>query len=87
MNIGLELICKYRDIEYKKLAEQLGISSPTIMGWLSKKRPIPKPRLKQLSEILNEDESFITKDISIEDKISFLELEANKLRKEHSIDI
>ncbi|MEJ3719163.1 hypothetical protein WGM54_14170 [Paenibacillus polymyxa] len=81
MTIGLELICKYRDVEYKKLAEQLGISSPTIMGWLSKKRPIPKSRLEQLSEILNEDEAFIAKDINTEDKILFLELEANRLRK------
>ncbi|MBE7896223.1 helix-turn-helix domain-containing protein [Paenibacillus polymyxa] len=81
MTIGLELICKYRDVEYKKLAEQLGISSPTIMGWLSKKRPIPKSRLEQLSEILNEDEAFIAKDINTGDKILFLELEANRLRK------
>lgn len=67
--IGLEYIVKVYNGTYKKLAEKLEITPPTIMGWLSKKRPIPKAKLEALSKMFHIDEEFFEKELTEVEKI------------------
>ncbi|MEJ3717222.1 MULTISPECIES: helix-turn-helix transcriptional regulator [Paenibacillus] len=83
--IGLEHIVKVYNGTYKKLAEKLGISSPTIMGWLSKKRPIPKSKLEALSKMFGIDEEYFHKELNEVEKVQ-IELEyLNRLSKKNSM--
>lgn len=49
--IGLEYICKLLGVQYKDLAERIGVKPPYIQAWLKGTRKISKDRLKQLQEI------------------------------------
>lgn len=49
--IGLTYIMKLENITAKELATRLGVTASTISQWESKKRPIPKERRVQLSQI------------------------------------
>lgn len=47
--IGLEFICKVFDIQYKEVAEKLGVSNQTITDWTKgKTTKIPEKRLYEL---------------------------------------
>ena len=47
--IGLEFICKVFDIQYKEVAEKLGVSNQTITDWTKgKTTKIPEKRLNEL---------------------------------------
>jgi len=67
--IGLQYIVKVYNGTYKKLAEKLDIAPPTIMAWLSKKRPIPKTKLEALSALFKIEEEFFTKELNEVEKI------------------
>lgn len=51
--IGLELVVKLRNLEYKQIAEHLEISPQTVSDWIKGKRRVPPKRIAQLSEYLN----------------------------------
>ncbi|WP_020062089.1 helix-turn-helix domain-containing protein [Bacillus sp. 123MFChir2] len=61
--IGLEYIAKEFHLEYKEIAESIGISKQTIQDWLKQRRKIPKKRLEQLSSIFNLPESYFQKEL------------------------
>ncbi|WP_274853998.1 helix-turn-helix domain-containing protein [Bacillus methanolicus] len=61
--IGLEFICKTFQIEYKKLAEILGITPQTINSWLRGKRKISKDKLKKLSEYFQLPEEYFQREL------------------------
>lgn len=67
--IGLQFIVKVYNGTYKQLAEKLEIAPPTIMAWLSKKRPIPKAKLEALSALFKIEEEWFTKELNEVDKI------------------
>ncbi|XOK63022.1 hypothetical protein ACJ7K1_07825 [Paenibacillus elgii] len=67
--IGLQYIVKVYNGTYKKLAEKLDIAPPTIMAWLSKKRPIPKAKLEALSKLFHIEEELFTKELNEVEKI------------------
>lgn len=75
--IGLEYIVKEFHLEYKALAENLGVSPQTIQDWLKGRRNIPEKRLKQLSQFFNLPRIYFQKELTFIEKseirIKFLE--------------
>lgn len=67
--IGLEYICKLFDVRFKDLAEELKISKQTVNSWTSKRRPIPKKYLPNLSEKFNLPEKYFQMEINDTDKL------------------
>lgn len=61
--IGLEYIAKEFHLEYKEIAEKIGVSKQTIQDWLKGRRKIPKKRLEQLSSIFELPESYFQKEL------------------------
>lgn len=49
--IGLEFICKVYDVQYKEIAERIGVSNQTITDWIKgKTSKIPEKRLNEIIE-------------------------------------
>ncbi|WP_211748762.1 DUF262 domain-containing protein [Paenibacillus sp. Marseille-Q4541] len=67
--IGLELVVKLRNLEYKQIAEYLEISPQTVSDWIKGKRKVPSRRVAQLSEYLNIKEELIYKELDEETKL------------------
>lgn len=69
--IGLEFVRTANNMSCVELAKMLDVSKSTISIWESKKKPIPKSRLKQLAEIFNVSEDFLSKDVTRLDKLEY----------------
>ncbi|WP_297132681.1 GmrSD restriction endonuclease domain-containing protein [Terrisporobacter sp.] len=67
--LGLEFIVKMKNIEYKDIANYLGISSQAVSDWVKGKRKIPDNRSEQLSKYLGIDKELIYKDLSEDEKL------------------
>ena len=68
--IGLEFICKLNNIEFKKIAEKLGIRPQTINSWLRNIRKIPEKRLEQLEVIFPHiEKKYFQKELIINKKV------------------
>lgn len=67
--IGLEFICKSQHIEFKEVAERIGISPQSITDWIKGRRKIPLKRANQLSEIFNISPNLFGKELSEEEKM------------------
>ena len=78
--IGLEIICYLKDIEYKVLANGMGITPQAINSWLSGARRIPQDRLKWISEQLQVEEDIIQKNFSDQNRIDAVLKVANILK-------
>ncbi|MFD0677389.1 MULTISPECIES: hypothetical protein [unclassified Paenibacillus] len=85
--IGLQYIVKVYNGTYKKLAEKLEIAPPTIMAWLSKKRPIPKAKLEALSAMFKIEEEFFTKELNEVEKIQIQLEYLRRLSKRDSFEM
>ncbi len=71
--IGLEFICKVFDIQYKEVAERIGVSNQTVTDWIKgKTSKIPEKRLNDLQtkipEFSNINKQLFSKEISPSDK-------------------
>lgn len=66
--IGLEYIVKEFHTSYKEVAQELGISTPTIQDWLKGRKGIPTKRLDQLSQIFNLPEAYFQKELTFVEK-------------------
>lgn len=66
--IGLEYIVKEFQIEYKEVAESLGISPQTLQDWLKQRRKIPAKRLEQLSNMFGLPIAFFQKELDLMEK-------------------
>jgi transcriptional regulator with XRE-family HTH domain len=49
--IGLQYIADTFHMEYKTIAEKIGVSKQTFQDWIKDKRKIPQQRLEQLSNL------------------------------------
>ncbi|MBE1446165.1 helix-turn-helix domain-containing protein [Paenibacillus sp. OAS669] len=49
--IGLQYIADTFHMEYKTVAEKIGVSKQTFQDWIKERRKIPQQRLEQLSEL------------------------------------
>lgn len=65
--IGLELIVKLKNMEFKEVATYLDLSPQTVSDWINGKRRVPPKRAKQLSELFGIEEELISKVIKDED--------------------
>ncbi|MCO0600727.1 helix-turn-helix domain-containing protein [Peribacillus butanolivorans] len=87
MMIGLEYIVKEFQMEFKEVANRLGISPQTMQDWLKKRRKIPAKRLEQLSNMFNFPEAFFQKELNFTEKgevaIRYLE----RISKEEEIPV
>lgn len=71
--IGLEFICKVFDIQYKEIAEKIGVSNQTITDWIKgKTAKIPEKRLNDLvtkiPELSNINKELFSKQLTPSDK-------------------
>lgn len=81
--IGLDYIVKVYNGTFKKLAEKLEVAPPTVMAWLSKKRPIPIAKLESLSKMFGIKEEYFVKELNEVEKIEIqLEYLRRKSKKE-----
>ena len=56
---GLEYICKFHNLKYTELAEELGIKTQNITLWATNLRKIPKKHIDTLSKKFNIDEKYL----------------------------
>lgn len=75
--IGLEYICKLFDVQFKDLADNLGISKQTVNSWTSKRRPIPKKYLPILSRKFNIPEKYFQKELNEVDELEIQNIKLN----------
>ncbi|WP_025694736.1 helix-turn-helix domain-containing protein [Paenibacillus durus] len=62
--IGLQFIADTFHMEYKSVAEAIGVSKQTFQDWIKERRKIPEPRLEQLSELFGiEDKTLFQKEL------------------------
>lgn len=67
--IGLEYICQLYNVQYKQVAESLGISKQSINSWISGARKIPEKHLVKLSEMFDVSQEYFQKELLEEEKI------------------
>lgn len=68
--IGLEFIAKTFQVEYKSIAEKIGVSPATIQDWLKERRKIPPKRVEQLSELFGVEAKYFGKELTPSEKLS-----------------
>lgn len=66
--IGLEYIVKEYQMEYKEVANSLGISPQTLQDWIKKRRKIPAKRIEQLSNLFNLPATYFQKELIFTEK-------------------
>jgi len=62
--IGLEYIAKNFQMEFKTIAERVGVSPKTVNDWVKGRKKIPVKRLKQLVDIFDLKEDYFQKELS-----------------------
>ncbi|MFR5266241.1 DUF262 domain-containing protein [Clostridium sp.] len=67
--IGLELIVKLREIEFKEIANYLNISPQSVSDWIKGKRRVPSKRAEELGKFFNVDKVLIGKVLTEEEKL------------------
>lgn len=72
--IGLEFICRQKNIQYKDLAEQLGIGKQSITNWVVGRSKIPNKHLEKLSEMLKIAPEWLQKELTNEDQVTLLSI-------------
>lgn len=82
--IGLQFIADTFQMEYKSVAEKIGVSKQTFQDWIKERRKIPTPRLQQLSDLfgVNEVELF-QKELTESEK---LEIQMFYFQKTDNVD-
>lgn len=66
--LGLELVVKLNGMNYREIAEHLGVTPQSVSSWINMKRDIPEARLNQLSKFFGVDANLIAKEISENEK-------------------
>ena len=70
--IGLEFICRQKNIQYKDLAKELGIGKQSITNWVVGRSKIPNKHLEKLSEMLKIAPEWLQKELTNEDQVILL---------------
>jgi transcriptional regulator with XRE-family HTH domain len=83
--IGLEFICNVFDMQYKEVAQKIGVSNQTITDWIKgKTAKIPDKRLDDLvtkiPEFSSINRELFSKELTKEDKIKILEIAIGMLK-------
>ncbi|MCB2305615.1 DUF262 domain-containing protein [Clostridium estertheticum] len=67
--IGLELIAKLKEIEFKDIANYLDVSPQSVSDWIKGKRKVPSKRAKQLSKLFNISEELVGKVLTEDEEL------------------
>ncbi|MFJ9501472.1 helix-turn-helix domain-containing protein [Brevibacillus centrosporus] len=68
--IGLQFIADTFQMEYKSVAEKIGVSKQTFQDWIKERRKIPTQRLQQLSELFGvNDVGLFQKELTESEKL------------------
>ncbi|MDF9852127.1 transcriptional regulator with XRE-family HTH domain [Paenibacillus sp. PastM-3] len=86
--IGLQFIADTFHMEYKSVAEAIGVSKQTFQDWIKERRKIPEPRLEQLSELFGiEDQTLFQKELLPSEKSEILMIYLTKTDEHEEIEI
>lgn len=77
--IGLSFIAQTFGVEYKGVAESIGVIPQTLQDWLKGRRRIPAPRLRQLAEMFGIPEMYFQKELDDSDKLDILIMRLGRL--------
>ena len=72
--IGLEFIIRNSNLNFRKVAEKLGISPTTLADWVKGRRKIPIARLKQLAQLFEVNEDYFQKELSRVEELEVLKI-------------
>lgn len=70
--IGLSFIAQTFRMEYKTVAESIGVMPQTVQDWLKGRRRIPAVRLRKLADLFGLPERYFQKELTDSDKIDIL---------------
>jgi plasmid maintenance system antidote protein VapI len=86
--IGLQFIADTFHMEYKTVAESIGVSKQTFQDWIKERRKIPKPRLEQLSQLFGiGDQTLFQKELLQSEKSEILMVYLTKTDEHEEIEI
>lgn len=86
--IGLQFIADTFHMEYKSVAEAIGVSKQTFQDWIKERRKIPEPRLEQLSELFGiEEKTLFQKELLPSEKSEILMVYLTKTDEHEEIEI
>lgn len=86
--IGLQFIADTFHMEYKSVAEAIGVSKQTFQDWIKERRKIPDPRLEQLSELFGiEDQTLFQKELLPSEKSEILMIYLTKTDEHEEIEV
>lgn len=86
--IGLQFIADTFHMEYKSVAEAIGVSKQTFQDWIKERRKIPEPRIEQLSELFGiEDRTLFQKELLPSEKSEILMVYLTKTDEHEEIEI
>ncbi|ELC8387954.1 helix-turn-helix transcriptional regulator [Clostridium perfringens] len=73
--IGLEFICANKGIQYKELAEKIGVSRQSITNWVTGRNKIPTYHCMSMSKVFNNiSTEWFNKELTESDKVILLDL-------------
>jgi transcriptional regulator with XRE-family HTH domain len=78
--LGLKYIGQIKGLDLKDVSALIDVTPQSMNSWVHGKRKFPQERIKQMAEVLNVPEEYITKQITDKDKIEILKLEIERLR-------
>lgn len=86
--IGLQFIADTFHMEYKSVAEAIGVSKQTFQDWIKERRKIPEPRLEQLSELFGiEDPTLFQKELLPSEKSEILMVYLTRTDEHEEIEV
>ncbi|WP_156830082.1 helix-turn-helix domain-containing protein [Paenibacillus sp. HW567] len=86
--IGLQFIADSFHMEYKSVAEAIGVSKQTFQDWIKERRKIPGPRLEQLSELFGiEDKTLFLKELLPSEKSEILMIYLTRTDEHEEIEL
>ncbi|WP_234541655.1 helix-turn-helix domain-containing protein [Paenibacillus pseudetheri] len=75
-------------MEYKTVAEAIGVSKQTFQDWIKERRKIPQPRLEQLSKLFGiEDQTLFQKELFPSEKSEILMIYLTKTDEHEEIEL
>lgn len=84
--IGLQFIADTFHMEFKTVAESIGVYKQTFQDWIKERRKIPQPRLEQLSKLFGiKDQTLFQKELLPSEKSEILMIYLTKTDEHEEI--